>query len=226
MLQVNLLVDNISRISYNNDTVNKKVPTVSQIDFTQFSYEELAHALYAKGKADGFIKVTDKTKWRELVVAEKLGHKALPKISSGKNTEGYGSDAVDNITGKKAEYKSKAIEDKELRNLLQLKRGRGEFKPLTIGGVYNGAYSHEAVDAYEKIDHYFGVFYEELCVLIIKVHTPEVIRQLRGELDRRAKLTKNGSTNLNTVKIKLTDTHLYEVAYRNDQWYEQQGQQA
>lgn len=197
---------------------------MSQLDFTQYTYEELAHALYVKGKQDGFFKVTDKTKWRELVLAEKLGHKALPKISSGKNTEGYGSDAVDNQSGKKAEYKSKALEDGELRNLLQLPKGnKGKtFAPLTVGGVYNGAYNHEAVDAYVNIDHYFGIFYEELCVLVIKPHTAEVIRQLRAELDRRAASSKKGSTNLNTVSINLNDTHLYEVAYKNEEWFQSQ----
>lgn len=199
---------------------------MSQIDFTQFTYEELAHALYAKGKQAGFYKVTDKTKWRELVIADKLGHRALPKISSGKGTEGYGSDAVDQTSGtnKKAEYKSKALEDPELRNLLQLPRGnKGKtFSPLTVGGVYNGAYTYEAVDAYVDIDHYFGIFYEELCVLIIKPHTAEVIRQLRAELDRRVASAKKGSTNLNTVSINLNDTHLYEVAYKNNEWFQSQ----
>jgi hypothetical protein len=199
---------------------------MSKIDFTQFTYEELAHALYAKGKADGFHKVTDKTKWRELVLAEKLGHKALPKISSGKGTQGYGSDAVDHANNRKAEYKSKAIEDQELRNLFRLPRGnKGKtYASLVVGGVYNGAYTHEAVDVYETIDHYFGVFYEELCVLIIKPHTAEVVRQLRTELDRRAALDKKGSTNLNTVSIDLDHTHLYTVAYKNTQWFESQGQ--
>lgn len=197
---------------------------MSAIDYTQFTYEEIAHALYAKGKADGFIKVTDKTKWRELVLAEKLDHKALPKISSGKGTEGYGSDAVDFKNNAKAEYKSKAIEDKELRNLLRLPRGnKGKtYSSLTIGGVYNGAYNYEAVAEYAKIDHYFGVFYEELCVLVIKPHTEEVIRQLTAELDRRAAASKKGSTNLNTVSIDLNDTHLYNVVYKNEQWFEEQ----
>ena len=48
-----------------------------------FSYEQLANALYLKGEQDGFVKVTDKTKWREPVMADKLGHKAHSKISAG-----------------------------------------------------------------------------------------------------------------------------------------------
>ena len=48
----------------------------------QLTYEELAAALYVKGEIDGFHKVTDKTKWREPVMAEKLGHKAHTKISA------------------------------------------------------------------------------------------------------------------------------------------------
>lgn len=197
----------------------------NQLDLTQFSYEQLAHALYAKGKAAGFHKITDKTKWRELVMAEKLGHACFPKISAGKHSDRYGADA-DTQTGLKAEYKSSAIEDRQLRNLLKQPRGqRGTtYAPLTVGGVYNGAYTYKAVDSYRQHQHYFGIFYEELCVLIIRVHGQEVDRQLREELDRRSKLVRPGSTNLNTVSINLDRTDLYEVAYRNEQWFNTQHQ--
>jgi hypothetical protein len=197
------------------------------IDLTQFSYEELANALYCKGKAAGFHKITDKTKWREPVMAEKLGHRAFTKISAGKDSDKYGADAEIIGTGKKAEYKSKAIEDKELRNLLKLPIGKSSktFASLKLGGVYNGAYTHEAVDRYREHEHYFGVFYEELCVLIIRVKNTEVDRQLREEIDRRSKLAKQGSTNLNTVKINLDDVDLYDVAYQNDQWFKDKKQE-
>ena len=197
------------------------------IDLTQFSFEELANALYRKGKAAGFHKITDKTKWREPVMADKLGHRAFTKISAGKDSDKYGADADNLSTGKKAEYKSKAVEDGELRNLLKLPKGRKgkTFSPLTVGGVYNGAYSHEAVDRYAEHEHYFGLFYEELCVLIICVKNTEVNRQLREEIDRRAKKAKQGSTNLNTVSICLDRTDLYDVAYRNDQWFKDKTQE-
>lgn len=200
---------------------------MNKLDLTQFSYEELANALYRKGKAAGFHKITDKTKWREPVMADKLGHVAFTKISAGKNSDKYGADADNPESGKKAEYKSKALEDPELRNLLKLPKGRKgkTFTALTVSGVYNGAYNHEAVDRYRDHEHYFGVFYEELCVLVIRVKNVEVDRQLREEIDRRAKSSKKGSTNLNTVSINLDHTSLYDVSYKNDEWFKQKTQE-
>lgn len=199
----------------------------TKIDLTQFSFEELANALYRKGKAAGFHKITDKTKWREPVMADKLGHQAFTKISAGKNSDKYGADADNPATGKKAEYKSAALEDRQLRNLLKLPKGnKGKtFSSFTAGGVYNGAYSHAAVDRYQDHEHYFGLFYEELCVLIIRVKNSEVERQLREEIDRRAEKATGGSTNLNTVSINLDHTHLYEVAYKNEQWFQTKTQE-
>ena len=189
-----------------------------------FTYEQLAAALYQKGETDGFHKVTDKTKWREPVMAEKLGHRAHSKISAGAGTDEYGSDAVDLATGKMAEYKSGAIEDKEKRNLLQeVKNAHGaRFAPLKVSGIYNGAYTHEAIDSYANNDHYFGVFYKEQCVLIIKPDTDYVINTLRANLEvTLAKLAagKKATTNLNTVKVDLGDESLYTVAYRNEEFF-------
>lgn len=193
------------------------------IDLTEFSYEQLAHALYVKGKRDGYHKITDKTKWREAVVAEKLGHRAFTKISGGRDSDKFGADAEDTATGRKAEYKSSAIEDRQTRNLLQkiksVRKGT-RYEPLTIGGVYNGAYSHEIIDKYRNHDHYFAIFYEELCVLIVRPETDMVIQQLKEEVDRRARNKKQGSTNLNTARLDLADTDRYQVVYRNDAWFE------
>jgi hypothetical protein len=183
-----------------------------------------AHMLAVIGKKLGYNKVTDKTKWREPIMAGKLGHKAFDKISAGKNSDKYGADALIESTGTMAEYKSSALEEKQLRNLLQKKRNEKTgttFSPLKISGVYNGAYTHEAIDAYEKHGHYFGVFYEERCLLIIQPHTDVVIGQLRAEVNRRAGLKNKGSTNLNTVHISLGDTHLYTVAYRDEEWFKE-----
>ena len=104
----------------------------------QLTYEELAAALYVKGEIDVFHKVTDKTKWREPVMAEKLGHKAHTKISAGAGSDEYGSDAWDEANGKFAEYKYKAIEDKQLNNLFQRVRypKTGKlFSSLKVEGV-------------------------------------------------------------------------------------------
>jgi len=169
----------------------------------------------------GFSKGTDKTKWREPVMADILGHTAHKKISAGAGKLEYGSDALDTMLRMYAEYKAKAIVETELKNLFEwvryLKSGK-KFVPLAVSGIYNGAYTSEAIDKYAKIDHYFGVFYKELCVLIIKVNTEYVIKTLRSGLVKMNK-KKNGTKNLNKVSVNLGDTHLYEVAYKNETWW-------
>jgi hypothetical protein len=189
-------------------------------DLTKYPYEELAHAIYVKGEADGYSKITDKTGWREYVVAEKLGHIKHKKISAGVGKLEYGSDAKDK-EDMYAEYKSKAIVESNLKNLFEQTRNKKTgslFAALEIPGIYNGAYTKEAIDAYSKIDHYFGVFYKELCVLIIKVDTKYVIKTLRQGL---LKMTEGKTKNLNTVKVNLGDTHLYDVVYKNEDWWKQ-----
>ena len=183
-----------------------------------FTYEQLASALYHKGLNDGYPKVTDKTKWREPVMANKLGHIAHEKISAGAGKDEYGSDAYDPVNEVYAEYKTKAINDRELRNLLQLpKRGGGTFAPLRVKGVYNGAYKESALEAYKDIEHYFGVFYREECVLIVKPRTEDVIRQLRENNNKRK---VGATTNGNSAEVNLGEPATYEVAYRKDEFFD------
>lgn len=184
----------------------------------QYSYEELAAALYLKGLRDGYPKVTDKTKWREPVLADKLGHVAHKKISAGAGKDEYGSDAYDEKNGVYAEYKTQALNDKDLNNLFQRnKRGGSVYVPLKVSGVYNGAYKESALEAYEKVDHYFGVFYREECVLVVKPKTSHVIKQLRENNDKR----KPGqTTNCNTAIVDLGDTSTYEVVYKKESFFE------
>jgi len=194
-------------------------------DLTKYSYEELAHALVMKGEGDGYHKITDKTKWREAVIAEKLGHIAFTKISAGKNSDKFGADAHNTISKKMAEYKSQSIEDDDLRNLFQkVKNAKtgAKYTSLNVIGVYNGAYSHEAVDRYAEHEHYFALFYKELCVLIIRPNHKILITQLREEIDRRANSNKKGSTNLNAVKINLGETDTYEIVWKKDDWFKNQ----
>ncbi len=185
-------------------------------DLTEYTYEELAAALYKKGINDGYSKVTDKTKWREPVMADKLGHVAHKKISAGAGKDEYGSDAFDPTSGKYAEYKSNAIDDKKLRNLLQTSNGKRRYVPLKVSGVYNGAYKESALVAYEDVDHYFGVFYQEECVLVVKPNTTNVMRQLR---ENNAKRKPGQTTNLNTVVVDLGDVSSYEVSYKKESFF-------
>ena len=177
------------------------------------TFEQIASALYLKGEQEGYEKITDKTKWREPVMADKLGHKAHTKISAGAGKDEYGSDAIDLNSGSYAEFKSQTLKENELRNLYKVAKGnKGKtFSALTVTGDNNGAYKQTALDAYANVDHYFGVFHKEQCLLIIKVNTEEVMRQLTTNNENR----KDGATtNLNSVRINLDDTHLYEEVYK------------
>lgn len=196
------------------------------IDFSQYTIEELANALYLKMEAEGFSKGTDKTKWREPIVAEKLGHKAHAKISSGKGTDGYGSDAFDPSASEFCEYKSQAIEHGQLRNLLQesktLKNGSTkEYVPLSITGVYNGFNSNFEVASvqYAQKSHYFSIFYKEKCVLVIKADTAHVMSVLTANYEKWVAGGKKGTSNLNSVSINLADKHLYEIAYKDYEFF-------
>ena len=185
----------------------------------KYTYEELACAMYRKGTREGYSKVTDKTKWREPVMAQKLGHKAHKKISAGKNSEKYGSDALDETSGTYAEYKTKALNDEDLDRLFQrpTKNGNKRTTMMKVAGIYNGAYKAGAIESYSKIDHYFGLFYEERCVMIIKPNVDEVVKQLESGLIEQQ--IKGGSTNLNTVSIDLGHKNIYSIAYKDEEFF-------
>ena len=204
----------------NNKGKTNKIKTTTNNLINNFSYEDLAHALYLKGERDGVHKITDKTQWREFVIADKLGHKAFDKISAGKGSDKYGADAYE-ANGQTAGYKSKSINDKEVRNLTRQVRNHNtglRFSALKVPGVYNGAYTQDAIDAYSKHNHYFGVFWKERCVLIIKPTTDYVISTLTENNNNR----KDGATtNLNSVVVNLDDVSNYEIAYKDNDWFEE-----
>ena len=204
----------------NNKGKTNKMKTTTNNLINNFSYEDLAHALYLKGERDGVHKITDKTQWREFVIADKLGHKAFDKISAGKGSDKYGADAYE-ADGQTAEYKSKSINDKEVRNLTRQVRNHNtglRFSALKVPGVYNGAYTQDAIDAYSKHNHYFGVFWKERCVLIIKPTTDYVISTLTENNNNRE---DGATTNLNSVVVDLDDVSNYEIAYKDNDWFEE-----
>ena len=195
------------------------------IDIDSYTVEELANALYRKCESLGIKKGTDKTKWREAVVAEKLGHQVHTRISAGKGSKEYGSDAFNEVLSRFEEYKTKALDDKELRNLLEEPKGKnGSYSPLVVSGVYNGYNSNyeEASVEYSKKGHYFALFYQEKCVLIIQVDTNYVMKTLNENYDKWVYNGKKGTSNLNTVSINLgSDKHLYTVAYKDYEFFNQ-----
>ena len=187
-------------------TIKSEVLDMSQ----KYTYEQLASALYTKGLSDGYSSVTSHCKWRELVMAEILGHEANAMLHG---PEFEKSDAYDAENEIYAEYKSQTIKVESVRNLVKekvrFKNGNTKvFASLKACGIYNGSYTQGAIDKSKVVDHYFGVFYNEECVLIIKPHTEEVIRQLEENL--KSKKGKKYST-LSQVFIDLDDTHLYEI---------------
>ena len=192
------------------------------MDLINFTIEELAAALYLKCEERGIYNGTDKTKWREAVVADKLGFVTHAKISAGKGSDAYGSDAFA-PDGTAAEFKSHLLRDDELNRLFQLPRGnKGKtYAPLNVSGVYNGYNSNyeTASVAYAQIDHYFSLFYKERCVLIIKVDTDYVMDCLNKNYNKFVAKGKKGSTNLNSVIVSLGDTDVYTVAYRDEDFF-------
>ena len=198
----------------------------STIDLSEFSYEDLAHALYKRGERAGFHKITDKTKWREAIMAEILGHVAFKRISGGRHTKNYGADAVmngevinddDDDQRLLAEYKSHVItlrQIKNLRNHIKNPRTGSRYAALTILGIYNSIYSYEALDRIRNHEHFFGIFAEERCLQIIQPHKHVVLEQLGREIQKRELANKPvRTTNLNTVKINLAHTDLYNIVY-------------
>ena len=69
----------------------------------KYTYEQLASALYTKGISDGYGNVTTHSKWRELIMAEILGHKSHDNLIDPNAPSSDAYDAENNIN---AEYKS------------------------------------------------------------------------------------------------------------------------
>ena len=129
-----------------------------------------------------FDKITDKIKLREPVMASKLGHVAHEKISAGKDSVNYGSDATCLTTGRKSEYKTITFTS-EIRNLLRRKKSKNTvYAAPTVKGVYNGAYTIDSIRKYAKNLHHYGVFHKERCLLIIEVDPKVVEFQLTANL--------------------------------------------
>ncbi len=55
--------------------------------------------------------------------------------------------------------------------------------------------------------------------MIIKVNTDYVMDTLNANYEAFMKKT-GGTTNLNTVSVNLADTHLYTVAYKDQEFYD------
>ena len=199
--------------------------TLGSISATDFTLSQLSLLLFEKGLLLGFDNVFDKTKIREIMVAEKLGHNVHSTVIAGKGTINYGSDATDPVTGKKAEYKSQTLRSKDLRNLFQEikypKKGV-KFAPLTLIGMYNGFNSNfeSASVEYEKVDHYFSLFWRENPVAIYHIDTDYVMNMLIDNYNKWDSNGRQGTSNCNSVKIQLeSQSDYYTVKYIDEVFF-------
>ena len=159
---------------------------------------EIAEKIY------GIEKPLDKSKWREIITAEDLGHELFVKASGGKkNDETYGADAFNSVAGKKSEYKSATITEVQYKKFM-----KGTLKKQ-YSMLYNGAYAHEHIDRYEEIDHYLSLFYKGVLVCTVKVPVEHVLETLRHNLDydnARREKGETVTTNCNAVTVQFVDS--------------------
>lgn len=199
-------------------------PTLGNLSAIDFHVSQLSLLLHEKGLLLGHTNIFDKTKIREVLVAEKLGHIVHDKVIAGKGTINYGSDATD-ANGKKAEYKSQTLRSKDLKNLFQEIRSHKKgtrFAPLKIRGVYNGFNSNyeSASVQYEKVDHYYSLFWKENVVAVYHIDTDYVMNRLIDNYNYWNNKGRKGTSNCNTVELQLeTDSDYYTVKYMDERFF-------
>lgn len=149
----------------------------------------LVKILTTSGRRLGISGILRHYKWREVAMAEILGHEVNPKTSTGD-----GGDAVDS-NGRLVEYKTGKI---SLKSFEKEKMRRH----LKFSMVYNGAYGQARIKPYLKVEHYFGLFDEETeeCLLIYHADTEFVVNILLKNDTTRA---SGATTNLNTVQLDV-----------------------
>ena len=167
----------------------------------------------------------DKYKYREVQVASKLGHTVFTGSSGGKQetNDKFGADAIDQ-NGKKVEYKSTTLKQKDLD---KLQHGPA----LKVAGVYNGAYTNESIKAYREIDHYYSVHYKGAVVAIAKVDTKYICDTLQDNHEAReaanrellAEGKKTKTTNCNSAVVKFAEgNELINIVYKNPEYFLEQ----
>ena len=175
----------------------------------QFGYH--IQKVFEIGNLLGFKNPLDKYKYREIQTASQLDHTVYTGASNG--GEKLGADG-ENQFGKKSEYKSTTLDEKELEKILgKNKRGTKCY----LSGVYNGAYKEESIEEYRNIDHYFSAHHKGVVVAIVKVDTEHVCETL---LENHRNRAKGATTNCNTVKIAFDESNpLMEVCYKNEEFF-------
>ena len=140
-----------------------------------------------------------KSKYREIIGAERLGHNLFKGASGGKNNDAtYGADAVS--SGRKKEYKTVGLTPKQYGQWLN---GECSYTPTMI---YNGAYSEENINRYRDTDHIISLFYNEKNLCNVEVPIDHVTTSLFEVLYKKEERRNGGekvTTNCNAVKVKF-----------------------
>ena len=145
----------------------------------------------------------DKSKYRELITAEKLGHNLFSGASGGKyNDATYGADATDS-EGRKVEYKSCKVSKRDYEKFL-----KGELKKK-YSMIYNGAYSAENIERYRDTRHVLTLFHNEKLLMSIEVPIDHVIDSLYKVLEAKEIRRSKGervTTNCNSVVVPIVES--------------------
>jgi hypothetical protein len=183
----------------------------------QYSVEDImtaANILLEAGLERGFKKMTDKYKWREVIMGELMKHHVFAGMSGNKSADASNA-------GKLSEYKTITIDEDNYKRMNGIpvitKKGKPSKQTSVFkAAVYNGAMNAEVIESYRKIDHYFGLFYRERPIKIYKVDSNFVSdRLLEGLIGVQKRVEKGGSTNLNLVHFDTTnlDTNFFTEVY-------------
>jgi hypothetical protein len=142
--------------------------------------------------------------YREMIIAEYLGHNHKTSKANNKTSENYGSDAQDPSDGRPCEYKSMSCKsDVQERRILNRESGM-----VRLDGTYNGAYTEESVRQYRErgIKHYFSLWNPGITpyapLAIVRVDAEHVARQLMEGV-KKIQESDDGSTNNNKASVKV-----------------------
>jgi len=142
--------------------------------------------------------------YREMIMAEYLGHNHKTTKANKKTDEDYGSDAEDPADDRLCEYKTmRCSSDTQKRRILNRESGM-----VRLDGTYNGAYSEESVRQYRnrRIKHYFSLWDSGITpyapLAIVRVNAEHVARQLMEGV-RKIQESDDGSTNNNKASVKV-----------------------
>lgn len=184
--------------------------------------------VYRLGKLLGFDNILEKTKWKEMIMGEKLDDEVFSK-STG---DVKGADARNKSSGEAREYKTEELKTESdfKRFLRSVFDGNSTFAGTMTyngaGGTGNdkGKESRKIVNSYKDFGHYHGVFYRGDVVAITRVCTDYVTSDegLMKRIIKEENGQKYKSTNGNSVSVHYENAGVRkgegEIVYLNKEF--------